>query len=108
MQNTVSAITRKPSPELLGVVGSAVAIATLMMVIAGWQRGDIQALAARFDGVQESLAGIRERLTGVETRIGALELRIGAVESQMSRLDKSMSIFDERLSVVEGHVCAED
>ena len=114
MNDGTSVHSRKPSSELLGVIGSAVAIATLMLVIAGWQREDIQALDdkierfearldrnierleakldreigrldARIEGIQHSLTDIRERLAGVETRLTGVETRLTNVEARLGK-----------------------
>lgn len=123
MNDGTSARARKPSPELLGVIGSAVAIATLMLVIAGWQRDDIQALDhkierleakldrnierleakldreigrldARIEGIQHSLTAIRERLAGVETRLTGLETRFTKMEARLGRTGKGRTDAD--------------
>ena len=80
-------VDQAPPPRTLGpecgaIIGTGVAIAALILTIAGWQgadtrelRQEIRALddnlSGKIDTLQGNLAGISQRLAIVESRIGA-------------------------------------
>lgn len=54
------------TPELIGIIASGVALATLMLTSTGRLRSDIRALG--------------DRVTALENRLGALEQRLARLE----------------------------
>lgn len=94
MENTAS-LVRKLSPELLSVIGCGVAIATLMMVIAGWQREDIWALNDRIEKLDIKLSDRFERLDAkLSGQIEKLEAKLGR---EVARLDARIDTVQEDL-----------
>ena len=82
MASETATPARNLGPEFWAVIATAVAIAMLILTVAGWQRSDIQELrheiraldnnlSSKIETVQADLVGIRERLSVVEAGIGA-------------------------------------
>ena len=81
------AATRKMSPEFWAIIGtgvalftamvaSMVAIASLILTVAGWQRADMRDLRQKIEAIEVGQSEIRERLRGVEVGQGAYRLML--------------------------------
>ena len=78
-------VDRRLGAEFWAVIATGVAIAALILTIAGWQRADMRDLGRKIEALQVGQSEIRERLKGVEVgqeaireRLAAVEFRIGA------------------------------
>lgn len=69
-------------PEFWAVIGTGIAIAALILTVAGWQRADTRELrqeiralddnlSGKIETIQSDLAGINQRSAIVESKIGA-------------------------------------
>ncbi len=74
---------RSLGPELLAIIGTGVAIAALILTVAGWQRGDMRDLGRKIEAIQVGQSEIRERLRAVEVGQGAIRERLSGVESRI-------------------------
>ena len=66
---------RRLGPEFWAVIGTGVAIAALILTVAGWQRADMRDLSRKIEGVQVGQSEIRERLRAVEVGQDAIAAR---------------------------------
>ena len=72
---------RSLGPEFWAIIGTGVAIAALILTVAGWQRADMRELRQPIEAMQVGQSEIRERLRGVEVGQDAIRERLSAVES---------------------------
>lgn len=117
-----AAAPRKMSPEIRAIIGtgvtlfvsmiaSMIAIASLILTVAGWQRTDMRDLSQRVEAIEVGQSDIRERLKAVEVRQVSILDRLRAVEvGVVSILDRLRAVevgqvsIRDRLSAVESRI----
>ena len=83
MASETATPARNLGPEFWAVIGTAVAIAMLILTVAGWQRADMRALDLKLETIQEGQGSIRERLKAVEVGQSAIRDHLLGVEARI-------------------------
>ena len=99
-----AAAPRKMSPEIRAIIGtgvtlfvsmiaSMIAIASLILTVAGWQRTDMRDLRQKVEAIEVGQSDMRERLRAVEVGQVSILDRLRAVEvSLVSILDRLRAV----------------
>ena len=108
-----AAAPRKTSPEIRVIIGtgvtllvsmiaSTIAIASLFLTVAGWQRTDMRDLRQKVEAIEVGQSDIRERLKAIEVGQVSILDRLRAVEvGQVSILDRLRAVEVGLVSILD-------
>lgn len=97
----IHATIQRMSPELIGILSAAVALAGLIVTVGGMVLSSLRALRGKMGTIRSELGGEIHELT---TSVGALDSRMGALEQRMARLEgvlEGAGLFRPPLAVGE-------
>ena len=107
---------RKMSPEFWAIIGtgvalfaslvaSTIALASLILTVADWQRADMRDLREKVEAIEIGQGDMRERLRAVEVGQESIRERLAAVEIGQDAIRERLSAVVSRIGavVVEPH-----
>ena len=108
---------RKMSPEFWAIIGtgvalfaslvaSTIALASLILTVADWQRADMRDLREKVEAIEIGQGDMRERLRAVEVGQESIRERLAAVEIGQDAIEIGQDAIRERLSAVESRIGA--
>ena len=106
-----AAAPRKTSPEIRVIIGtgvtllvsmiaSMIAIASLILTVAGWQRTDMRDLRQKVEAIEVGQSEIRERLKVVEVGLVSILDRLRAVEIGQDSIQDRLTAVESRMGSV--------